>query len=102
MPNDEQIIEIEEQIEFTKNLLEDPTLPQEKKQMLSIKLQELQAQREAFEKTQYRERGLELLVPALAFGGGAYYSLKSKQSILVPILSGLGAMYIFQHLQGRK
>lgn len=93
--------ELEEQIEFTKMLLEDETLPQRKRNELTAKLQELLEQQDAQSKAKISGMAQQYLPQTLAAGAVAVYWLKNeryRQSTIVPLLAGAGAFHLVDNL----
>lgn len=96
------IEELDDQIAFTKNLLEDPSIPDLKRIALQDTLQGLLKRREALEKAQIAGTATEYLPQTLAAGAVFAYWLKSKsyrQSFLVPFLASTGAFYLTEKIK---
>ncbi len=93
--------ELDEQIEFTKMLLEDETLPQGKRNELTAKLQTLLEQKDDQNKAQISGFAQQYLPQTLAAGAVAVYWLRNeryRQSTIVPLLAGAGAFHLVGNL----
>ena len=93
--------ELDEQIEFTKMLLEDETLPQRKRNELTAKLQALLKEKDAQSKAKISGMAQQYLPQTLAAGAVAVYWLRNeryRQSTIVPLLAGAGAFHLVDNL----